>query len=161
MGADALEAAQRAAAYTGVVLDEAQQAQLERFHDWLGREAIGAGGIGPNEKGRLWSRHIADSLVFGLDLAGAADCLDVGTGVGLPGVPLAIAHPLVAFTLVDRAGRRVDLVRRACRMVGLRNCRILQADVKAVAERFDRLVFRASLSPERAVFHVKHGSLWR
>lgn len=155
MGADSLAAALTAALYAGIVLDESQQAQLSRFHDWLLEEAIAAGGLGPNEGERIWSRHIADSLVFGVGFVAVERCVDLGTGVGLPGIPLAIAFPDVEFLLLDRAGRRVDLVRRACAILGLGNCDARQQEVASLDGLYPRIVSRASLPPDAMMIHVK------
>jgi 16S rRNA (guanine527-N7)-methyltransferase len=155
MRADSFLAAAAAASLVGVELQQQQVDQLERFHSFLGEEAIPAGGIGPNELDRLWIRHIADSLLFGVELGSARDCVDVGTGVGLPGIPLAIAFPEVRFTLIDRAGRRVDLARRATDILGLENCTVRQSDVAGVGDRFDRMVSRGALPPAELMIHVK------
>jgi 16S rRNA (guanine527-N7)-methyltransferase len=155
MGADSLSAALGAARYAGIALDETQQAQLARYREWLLEEAIPAGGIGPNEGSRIWKRHIADALVFGSGFAAIEQCLDIGTGVGLPGIPLAIALPDVEFLLLDRAGRRVGLTRRACAVLGLSNCHVVHQDVARLDGRFARIVSRASLPPEALMIHVK------
>lgn len=155
MGADSLSVAVAAAEYAGIELGPMQRAQLERFHDWLLEEAIGAGGIGPNEAARIWNRHIADSLLFALDLSGNERCIDLGSGVGLPGIPLAISLPEIEFTLVDRSGRRVDLARRACSVLGLSNCEVVQSDFDGFHRRFPRIVARASLPPAAMMIHVK------
>ncbi len=156
MGDDSLLAVLKVAGYVGIDLEQRQLEQFELFHAFLHDEAIAAGGIGPNEGTRLWRRHIADAVVFGLDFGPADDCLDIGTGVGLPGIPLAILLPDTEFTLLDRAGRRADLARRACSILKLDNSRVVQADVADLDQKYHRIVSRASLSPERLMIHVKH-----
>ncbi len=156
MRADSFRAAVAAAEVVGCPLSLHQTELLQRYHEFLASEAITAGGIGPNERDRLWRRHIADSMLFGIELSSAGDCVDVGTGVGLPGIPLAIAFPSVEFTLVDRAGRRVDMVRRAVSVLGLHNCTVRQVDIADVSDRFDRVVSRGSLPPLDLMIHVKH-----
>jgi 16S rRNA (guanine(527)-N(7))-methyltransferase RsmG len=139
----------------GIDLGQRQLEQFELFHAFLHDEAITAGGIGPNEGTRLWRRHIADAVVFGMGFGAAEDCLDIGTGVGLPGIPLAILFPDTEFTLLDRAGRRADLARRACLILELDNSRVVQADVADLDEKYHRIVSRASLPPEQLMIHVK------
>ena len=140
--------------WLGLALAEAQWNQLERFADWLREEAIGAGGLGPHEADRIWERHLADSMAFA---CGWAECkaparlLDVGAGVGLPGIPLAILWPDTMVTLLDRAGRRIDLAGRAVRVLGLRNIEVRQGDVFAEPRLWESAVFRAVLTPERAM----------
>ena len=155
MGADSLENALVVAEYVGTPLSDRQQEQLVIFHTWLLDEATRAGGIGPHEEDRLWNRHIADSLLFGVGLSLAQNCIDIGTGAGLPGIPLAIAYPNIDFVLLDRSGRRCDLVRRISAVLDLSNCEVIQADVKHVAMRFDALVSRAAIPPDEMMIHVK------
>lgn len=127
--------------------------QIEQFNAyaiWLATEGIDIGGLGPAEVERIWPRHICDALSFGTELGGRRSILDVGTGVGLPGVPLAIAFPDVDVTLVDRSGRRLDALRRIQAILGLR-CEIVHGSVEQVSGTYDRVVFRASLPLESAI----------
>ena len=64
--------------------------------------------------------HLLDSLA-GLAGLEAGTVVDVGTGAGFPGVPLAIARPSVRVTLLDSLGKRVDFLRESCRELGLEN----------------------------------------
>lgn len=124
---------------------------LARYQRWLGEEAIIAGGIGPSEEARLFDRHIADSLAF-LTVIGekATSLIDVGSGVGLPGIPIAIARPDMAVTLLDRSDRRTSLASRAVRILGLENVTAVNADVAQTHETYDVVAFRASLPLESA-----------
>lgn len=139
-----------AARFAGLELNGEQLARLADFARWLRSEAVVAGGIGPDELGRIEKRHLADSLLFAS--AFPHDCtevFDLGSGVGLPGIPLAIALPDSEVTLVDRSGRRVDLARRAIRILGLANCEAVRADLDSFARKAPVIVSRASLTPER------------
>jgi 16S rRNA (guanine527-N7)-methyltransferase len=155
MGADSSLLAEKAAMWAGIRLTGEQLARLTTYHDWLVSEAVKAGGIGPNEAGRIWSRHIADSLFFNIGLQRASLCADLGSGAGLPGVPLAITREDVQFELVDRSGRRCDLMRRAITVLGLDNCSVIHRDLSAVDKIFDSVVSRATLPPGRLMIHVK------
>ncbi len=155
MGADTAALAVRAARWAGVELSESQIEQLEIYRGWVLSEAIRAGGLGPNEQRRLWSRHIADSLTFGFGFADAGSCVDVGSGVGLPGIPLAIVKPGLTFDLVDRSGRRCDLLRRAAQFLGLRNCAVFHQDVVDIDKAYRYLVSRAAVPAEQMMIHVK------
>ena len=131
--------------------------RLEVFAGFLAGEAATAGGIGPTEAGRLWQRHIGDSLTFLCGITGprstveASSVIDVGSGVGLPGIPLAAALPDVRFTLLDRSERRCWLARRAARMLNLDNVSVVQADIDEHRQAVDGVVSRASLPPEQLV----------
>jgi 16S rRNA (guanine527-N7)-methyltransferase len=146
---DALE---RAAARVGAELAPAQRTQLNDFAEWLATEATDAGGIGPEETSRLVDRHLADSIVFAAAWKQEPeDVLDVGSGVGLPGIPLAVLYPDSDFTLLDRSGRRCHLARRASRILGLDNVRVEQRDISGLAGSWDSVTFRASLQPAAAL----------
>lgn len=125
--------------------------RLIEFRDWLATEAIQAGAIGPAEPDRLWRRHIADSLTFLALLERVDSVVDVGSGVGLPGIPLAIALPDVEFLLLDRSEKRCVLSRRVVRVLGLDNVAVVQGDVTKMRLPHIAAVTRASL-PLREFF---------
>ncbi len=77
-----------------------------RYADLLAGEAAERGLIGPSEGGRIWSRHLLNSAVVGELVPTGADVLDVGSGAGLPGIPLAIARPDLSLVLVEPLLRR-------------------------------------------------------
>lgn len=122
--------------------------RLGRYKEWLETEAATAGGIGPGETSRLWSRHLADSLTFLAGLDEQSTVVDVGSGAGLPGIPLAMARPEVGFTLLDRSQRRCDLVSRAVRVLGLDNVDVFQGDATRIELPHEAAVSRAVKSPE-------------
>lgn len=141
---------EQAADWAGVRLEPAQRRLLEEYRDWLREEAIPAGGLGPNEADRLDQRHLADSLLF----AGGwqretppSTVLDLGSGVGLPGIPLAIIWPESRVTLLDRAGRRVQLARRAVRILGLDGVAVVQGEAVSRDLRAQMVVARAVADP--------------
>ncbi len=142
---------ERVARWLEIPLDPHQRALLVQYQGWLGTEAVDAGGIGPHEVDRLLDRHILDSLAY---LKGcpveATTLLDVGGGVGLPSIPIAIALPRLEVTMVDRSEKRTRLARRALRILGLTNVTVATSDVDAVSGRFDVVTFRASLRIEDA-----------
>jgi len=124
---------------------------LGRYRRWLVEEAIPAGGLGPDEEPRIFDRHLADSLMY---LRGIPDreasIVDVGSGVGLPGIPVAIGRPHSRVTVLDRSERRTRLARRAVRVLALDNVDVVTRDVRQVGvsqdqDAFDVALFRASL----------------
>ncbi len=142
---------EKAAGWAGWSLSVGQFQLLDRYRDWLLAEALPAGGIGPAEIDRVDSRHIADSLLFatGLDQK-VSQVADLGSGVGLPGIPLAILMPDTQFRLIDRSGRRVDLMRRVTRILDLDNVEISLDEIDQLQHRFPAIVSRGTLSPDQA-----------
>ncbi|MEE8330674.1 MAG: RsmG family class I SAM-dependent methyltransferase [Acidimicrobiia bacterium] len=144
-----MKPAESTASWAGIELSDAQRTQLEMYAAWLVDEAIPAGGLGPREANRIWGRHIADSLAFAAAWRGEEpphEVLDIGSGVGLPGLPLAIAWPECRFTLLDRAGRRTRLMLRAIRALGLENAVVAQGDAFDVADEWHAVVARGAVS---------------
>jgi 16S rRNA (guanine527-N7)-methyltransferase len=138
-----------ALSWAGFDLPASRAALLIDYVEWLRAEAIPAGGLGPREADRVWDRHIADSLAFAGGWRGHPpphELLDIGSGVGLPGIPLAIAWPQCRVTLLDRAGRRTRLLRRAVRVLGLENAVVAQGDAFDVADEWHGVVARGAVT---------------
>jgi len=137
--------------WLGIEWSNDQRRLLARYQQWLLDEAMPAGGIGRGEAPRLFDRHIADSLAFlRLIDVDALTLIDVGSGVGLPAIPIAIALPSLAVTLVDRSERRTGLSSRALRVLGLENVDVRTRDAADIEGVFDVTTFRASLRIEEA-----------
>ena len=140
----------------GFPLDGGQLESLEDYVHWLADEAAAAGGIGPNEVPQLLERHVGDALTWLQPIdAAPISLLDVGSGVGLPGIPLAIALPNTQITLLDRSGRRCGLLRRAIRVLDLQHVVVRQDDVTGVDDQADVVVSRASLPPDQLLPHLR------
>ncbi len=78
-----------------------------RYADLLTEHGVPRGLIGPREVPRLWQRHILNSAVVAELIPTGATVVDVGSGAGLPGVPLALARPDLKVTLLEPMARRV------------------------------------------------------
>jgi 16S rRNA (guanine527-N7)-methyltransferase len=78
-----------------------------RFAELLAAGGIERGLIGPREVDRLWDRHLLNSAVVGERIPDGARVIDVGSGAGLPGVPLCLARPDLGVTLLEPMARRV------------------------------------------------------
>jgi len=121
------------------------------YRDWLASEAIKYGAIGPQEPGRLDRRHIGDSLLFSLLLdQNTLEVWDLGSGAGLPGIPLAIIRPQTHFVLIDRSQSRVGLLRRLIRILELDNVVVVHQDVFDLDQEIGCVVSRAAIPPDRA-----------
>lgn len=81
-------------------------AQAVRFAELLHGEGVLRGLIGPRERDRLWDRHLLNSAALAELLTPGCRVLDVGSGAGLPGIPLAIVRPDLTLTLLEPMARR-------------------------------------------------------
>ncbi|MPR00138.1 16S rRNA (guanine(527)-N(7))-methyltransferase RsmG [Modestobacter sp. I12A-02628] len=85
-------------------------ADAERYVALLADGGVTRGLIGPREVARLWDRHVLNSVAVGDAVAHGAHVVDVGSGAGLPGIPLALARPDLSLTLVEPMARRVEFL---------------------------------------------------
>ncbi|MGF1484376.1 MAG: 16S rRNA (guanine(527)-N(7))-methyltransferase RsmG [Opitutales bacterium] len=125
-----------------------QPAQIERLDAYAGllrewNERINL--VSRKDIENVEARHIAPSLlpVAFLQIASGARILDVGTGGGLPGIPLAIAYPEVDFLLVDAVGKKVAAVQEMADALGLTNLQTDKLRVQRLRKGFDFVVGRA------------------
>jgi 16S rRNA (guanine527-N7)-methyltransferase len=82
----------------------------ERYVARLATDGVTRGLIGPREVPRLWERHVLNSAAVAEAVPSGARVVDVGSGAGLPGIPLALARPDVQLTLVEPMARRVEFL---------------------------------------------------
>ena len=96
------------------------------------------------EPGEMLTQHLFDSLAVD-PYVGPGRLLDVGSGAGLPGIPLAIAKPAVAVTLLDSSHKRTTFLRQAVIELGLRNVTVecLRAEQYKPAQPVDCVISRA------------------
>jgi 16S rRNA (guanine527-N7)-methyltransferase len=125
-------------------------AELRRWNTRINLTAI-------REPQAMVSGHILDSLAVRPMLAGPR-VLDVGTGAGFPGLPLAIAEPGLAFVLLDSNGRKISFVRHVIAELGLQNACAIRARAEdyAPAERFDTVIARALASTPKFLDMAGH-----
>ena len=90
------------------------------------------------------TRHLLDSLAMAGHVS-AGTLADLGTGPGLPGIPLAIAHPQLQVTLVESNGKKARFLREAVRQLGLKNARVAESRAESLDEpgAYDNLTARA------------------
>ena len=91
------------------------------------------------------SLHLLDSLAMQPFAGGVATLADLGSGAGLPGIPLAIALPALRVTLVESNGKKARFLREAVRTLGLDNVRVAESRAEALDEpgAFDAITARA------------------
>ena len=97
------------------------------------------------DPGEMVSRHLLDSLAMRPYLDGIGTLADLGTGPGLPGIPLAIAMPGLRVTLVEANGKKARFLREAVRMLGLGNAEVAESRIEALQRpgAFDAITARA------------------
>ena len=106
-----------------------------RYAELLATDGVLRGLIGPREVPRLWERHLLNCAVVAELMAADADALDIGSGAGLPGIPLAIARPDLFVTLVEPMERRTVFLDAAVARLGLSNVAVLRARAENVEPR--------------------------
>ncbi len=111
----------------------------------LADTGISHGLIGPREAPRLWSRHVLNSAVVAPAFAADARVADVGSGAGLPGIPLAIARPDLHVVLVEPLLRRTVWLTTAVAELGITNVEVHRGRAESLwgAERFGHVTARA------------------
>jgi 16S rRNA (guanine527-N7)-methyltransferase len=83
----------------------------QRYADILATDGVERGLLGPHEVNRLWERHLLNSAAISELLQPGDRVVDIGSGAGLPGVPLAIARPDIEMVLLEPLLRRSDFLR--------------------------------------------------
>ena len=92
---------------------------IRQYVDILVSRGVDWGLIGPREIGRLWERHILNSIALESLIPEGCRVADVGSGAGLPGIPLAILRPDLEMTLIEPMLRRSNFLTEALDELGL------------------------------------------
>ncbi|QMU80730.1 16S rRNA (guanine(527)-N(7))-methyltransferase RsmG [Streptacidiphilus sp. PB12-B1b] len=100
--------------------------QAVRYAELLADAGVRRGLIGPREVPRLWERHILNCAVLGELLPEGVSLCDVGSGAGLPGIPVALARPDVRITLLEPLLRRTTFLEEVVKELGLENVTVLR-----------------------------------
>ena len=103
------------------------------------------------------SKHLLDSLSV-LPYLGEGDVIDVGAGAGLPGIPLALARPEQAFTLIDTVGKKTRFMTQAKIKLGLGNITVVNARVEDHRREggYDVVISRAYASTDDFIASTRH-----
>ena len=130
--------------YFPEITDEQKQ-QVEKleqlYTEW--NEKINV--ISRKDMNGLYEKHILHSLGIAkvMPFADGTKVLDIGTGGGFPGIPLAILFPEVSFTLIDSIGKKIKVVEAVSEGLGLKNVTIVHGRAEKLKEKFHFVVSRA------------------
>lgn len=123
----------------------------------LAGAGVERGLIGPREASRLWTRHILNCAAMAELVPDGARVVDIGSGAGLPGIPLALARPDLRMDLVESLQRRATFLQEAVDGLGLADrCRV----IRARAEEAEPQVGGADVVTARAVAPLARLCAW-
>ena len=126
-------------------LTDIQKEQFAKLHalytDWNAKINV----ISRKDIEELYTRHVLHSLGIAkvMSFESGAKVMDVGTGGGFPGIPLAILFPETSFYLIDVIGKKIKVVNEVAAGLGLKNVKAEQKRANLVTEKFDFIVSRA------------------
>lgn len=124
--------------------------QLDAYVAILATKGIEWGLMGPREGDKLWSRHVSNSLALVDVLPLGSDVADIGSGAGLPGIPLAIVRPDLRFTLVEPLLRRATFLNETVEDLGIGDrVRVDRIRAEDSDDVFDVVVCRAVAALEK------------
>jgi len=141
----------------GISLTDHQKNQLVAYVDMLNKWNKAYNLTSVRDPNEMLVRHILDSIVVAPHLEGAR-FIDVGTGPGLPGIPLSIVRPECQFTLLDSLGKRVRFLKQVQHELKLENITPVQSRVEEFPAEppFDGVISRAFASLEDMVSWCHH-----
>lgn len=138
-------------------LSENQKQQFKKledlYKDWNQKINV----VSRKDIDELYVRHVLHSLGIAkfINFKDGSSVLDVGTGGGFPGIPLAIFFPEVQFTLVDSIGKKIKVVDEVVEGLQLSNVKTINARVEEIPGQFDFIVSRAVAAMPTFVHWIK------
>jgi len=130
-----------------------REKEIIQYATFLLTEGIERGLIGPQEGERIWERHIFNSLPVSTLIPSGASVIDIGSGAGLPGIPLALSRPDISVTLIEPLQRRVDFLIEA--VAGL-NITVLRGRAQDFTITADVVTARALAPLEKLAKMTRH-----
>jgi|TARA_B110000902_G_scaffold266241_2_gene353230 16S rRNA (guanine527-N7)-methyltransferase len=131
-----------------LVLDSEQKKKLVDYVKLLSHWNKAYNLTAVRDEGEMMVKHILDSLSVVPFFAGRESIIDIGSGAGLPGVPLAICYPMAAITTVDSNGKKTRFMQHVVTHLGLSNITVLnkRAEQLAAEKKYDAVTSRAFTS---------------
>jgi 16S rRNA (guanine527-N7)-methyltransferase len=131
-------------------LGSSQLDLLRAYEHLLANQGVPLGVVSEGDRGRLWDRHIVDSLRAVTCVPAQATLADLGSGGGLPGIPIAIARPDATVSLVEGRRRRVAFLELAVEALRLPNVHVVAARAQDARILVDGCLARALAPPQEA-----------
>ncbi|WP_048381901.1 16S rRNA (guanine(527)-N(7))-methyltransferase RsmG [Corynebacterium renale] len=128
------------------------------YHQSLATTGSERGFIGPREVPRLWDRHVLNCAVIGEAMDEGVHVIDIGSGAGLPGIPLAIARPDLRITLIEPLLKRSTYLREVCEELNLENVTVIRGRAEDAA--IQKEAGSADIVTSRAVAPLGKLSRW-
>src|SRR5829696_3370352 len=126
--------------------------QIGQYVDILTSKGMDRGLLGPRESNRVWERHILNSAALADLIAVGSSVIDVGSGAGLPGIPLAVLRPDLRITLLEPLLRRSTFLVEALRELELtERVDVVRARAEHHTGRYDVVVARAVAPLDRLI----------
>ena len=133
--------------------------RLKSYHDWLCKTGINNGLISEKPMQYIWDEFIVHSLYFGKILQNIKNndknIYDLGTGGGIPGIPIALTNPNKLFTLVDISESRVFELQRLKNILNLENVEVLNESADAVLTDNNTYISRCFISSKDVLKNIK------
>lgn len=126
-------------------LTEKQKNQIEKLFKVYSYWNAQINVISRKDLDEFYERHVLHSLAIAkvINFSPSSNILDIGTGGGFPGIPLAILFPECKFTLVDSIGKKIKVVQEVAEELGLSNVTAIKSRAEDIDEKFDFIVSRA------------------
>lgn len=135
-----------------------QREQFEKlgplYADWNSKINV----ISRKDIDNLYTNHILHSLAIAkfLQPAPGTTFLDMGTGGGFPGIPLAIMYPECRFHLIDRIGKKIKVAQAIAEAIGLTNVTFQHGDIGECRQKYDYVVSRAVMRLDELLPLIKN-----
>jgi 16S rRNA (guanine527-N7)-methyltransferase len=132
----------------------ANAGKARQYADLLATDGIDHGHLGPREADRIWRRHLFNSAAIADLIPRDATVVDVGSGAGLPGIPLALVRPDLAVTLLEPMSRRIRFLDRCAAGLALSNLTVRQGRAPAPEVSAAQVVVARAVAPLAALIEL-------
>jgi 16S rRNA (guanine527-N7)-methyltransferase len=132
--------------------------QLELFINEIKLHSLKQNLVSKGDLSRIIERHIADSLVLDPYIKKAKNVIDVGSGAGFPGIPLAITSDKISFSLVEPRTKRVSFLEHITKSLKLDNVAVIKGKIEEqqrLVSGADAIIFRAVGGISHILGHIK------